>query len=182
MFATLLGALPRPAIETDDTGRLVEAAVRAQEEASLEPITDGRLRGAFDRLPSPEETVNSWRATAVMTDRAVKVALPGPLILDGVDGARLHAPCFGALKTGVRRIAGVRLERRDPDDRLGGLERACLHFRTSQLAAQTACAAVWRDMQHLGHGFQNTTRAGGPSCLLWDPEVKRGEDVRGTWP
>ena len=44
MFATLLGALPRPTIETDDTERLVEAAVRAQEAAGLEPITDGRLR------------------------------------------------------------------------------------------------------------------------------------------
>jgi methionine synthase II (cobalamin-independent) len=72
MFATLLGALPRPPIEADaPIGTLVEAAVRAQEAAGLEPITDGGFGPADDPLAA-------WRATARLTDRAVKQALEGP--------------------------------------------------------------------------------------------------------
>ena len=50
MFATLLGALPRPPLP-DDAPRdaLVEAAVRAQEEAGLDPITDGGPPADDDR-------------------------------------------------------------------------------------------------------------------------------------
>jgi methionine synthase II (cobalamin-independent) len=78
VFATLLGALPRPP-GADDVDRLVEAAVRAQEEVGLEPITDGRLRSrAFDVLVSPHEAVDAWRATQALSARAVKQALPGP--------------------------------------------------------------------------------------------------------
>jgi len=88
VFATLLGALPRPDAETDDADALVEIAVRAQEEAGLEPITDGRLRASsFDRLPSPEEAVSAWRATQSLTTRAVKQALPGPYSVGGRDAA-----------------------------------------------------------------------------------------------
>ena len=44
MFATLLGALPRPPLAADASiDELVEAAVRAQEAAGLEPVTDGGL-------------------------------------------------------------------------------------------------------------------------------------------
>jgi len=82
VFATLLGALPRPTgdgISSDDVDRLIEAAVRAQEDAGLEPITDGRLRGeAFARLPTPSDAVRAWEATQAMSERAVKQALPGP--------------------------------------------------------------------------------------------------------
>ncbi len=89
MFATLLGALPRPLIErskglaSDD--ELVAAAIRAQEAAGLEPITDGRLRGhainggqVVDGLPDLTATIAAWRFAAAETDRAVKQALPGP--------------------------------------------------------------------------------------------------------
>ena len=79
MFATLLGALPRPTAEPDDVDRLIEAAVRAQEGAGLEPITDGRLRvQAFERLLTPNAAVQAWQATQSLTERAVKQALPGP--------------------------------------------------------------------------------------------------------
>jgi hypothetical protein len=72
MFATLLGALPRPvADEGAPVAELVGIAVRAQEAAGLEPVSDAGLRpGAI----SPA----SWEATARLTDRAVKQAVVGP--------------------------------------------------------------------------------------------------------
>jgi methionine synthase II (cobalamin-independent) len=72
MFATLLGALPRPPLEADaSVPALVEAAVRAQEAAGLDPVTDGGLQ--------PEaRPVDAWEATARLTDRAVKAPIDGP--------------------------------------------------------------------------------------------------------
>lgn len=85
MFATLLGALPRPAGQLSDDEAVV-AAIRAQEAAGLEPLTDGRLRDPeFDALidglvgmAAPFDVVGSWAFAASYTDRAVKQALPGP--------------------------------------------------------------------------------------------------------
>lgn len=72
MFATLLGALPRPPLDDDASlEALVEAAVRVQESAGLDPVTDGGFHGE-DRL------LDAWRATARLTDRAVKQAVTGP--------------------------------------------------------------------------------------------------------
>ena len=72
MFATILGGLPRPTLDDDASiDLLVEAAVRAQEAAGLEPITDGGLHGEHD-LPA------AWTATQRLTDLAVKQALVGP--------------------------------------------------------------------------------------------------------
>ena len=68
----------------------VVAAIRAQEDAGLEPITDGRLRDpGFERLTAAlqggrrlaAQTVDDWRFAAGLTDRAVKQALPGPYSL-----------------------------------------------------------------------------------------------------
>jgi methionine synthase II (cobalamin-independent) len=67
VFATLLGALPQP---PESAGDPVETAVRAQDEAGLEPITDGRLGSG--------PIVERWRRAASLTNRAVKQALPGP--------------------------------------------------------------------------------------------------------
>jgi methionine synthase II (cobalamin-independent) len=74
MFATLLGALPRPPLPEDaPLEALVEAAVRAQEAAGLDPVTDGGLRGEDDAA-----IATAWEATQGLTARAVKQALTGP--------------------------------------------------------------------------------------------------------
>lgn len=72
MFATLLGGLPRPSLaEGASVDALAQAAVRAQEAAGLDPVTDGGLYGE-------DRPVDAWRATAALTDRAVKQAVTGP--------------------------------------------------------------------------------------------------------
>jgi methionine synthase II (cobalamin-independent) len=97
MFATLLGALPMPALrEGIEPGSsapadvsataeaAIEAVIRAQEEAGLEPITDGRLGEADpDRFVDwePGTAVRHWSYAARLTTRAVKQALPGPYTL-----------------------------------------------------------------------------------------------------
>jgi hypothetical protein len=84
VFATLLGALPRPTAAAGDVDQLIERTVRGQEDAGLEPITDGRLgRLDFERVPVPEVAVDAWRSTQAVTERAVKQALPGPFVLGG---------------------------------------------------------------------------------------------------
>jgi methionine synthase II (cobalamin-independent) len=106
MFATLLGGLPRPpapAGQEADLDAAVVAAIRAQEAAGLEPLTDGRLRtpdllrlaAGLDgvreggsrlevvRLPEWRAplTVAAWQFAAGAADRAVKQSLPGPYTL-----------------------------------------------------------------------------------------------------
>ena len=91
MFATLLGALPQPTPDADGASEdPVVAAIRAQEAAGLEPVTDGRLRDpGFDRLAGlllrPDgvndgvaTVLEGWRIVAGATERATKQALPGP--------------------------------------------------------------------------------------------------------
>ena len=80
MFATLLGALPRPPLPVDaPRDALVEAAVRAQEEAGLDPVTDG---GPPAPAPAPAPATGglarAWTATQRLTERAVKQAVAGP--------------------------------------------------------------------------------------------------------
>ena len=85
MFATLLGGLPRPPLgEGASLDALVEAAVRAQEAAGLDPVTDGGFFGE-------DRPVDAWRATAALTDRAVKQAITGPYT-----AARRTGPDTGA--------------------------------------------------------------------------------------
>jgi methionine synthase II (cobalamin-independent) len=76
MFATLLGGLPAP---DGADGSAIELAVRAQEEAGLEPITDGRLG------PAGIDPVEAWRSTAALTARAVKQVLAGPYSVGWLD-------------------------------------------------------------------------------------------------
>jgi methionine synthase II (cobalamin-independent) len=93
MFATLLGGLPRPEPASGDGAtldELVHAVIAAQEQAGLEPLTDGRLRwadllaplrGLTDPLRPDWQaplTVADWTFAAASTTRAVKQALPGP--------------------------------------------------------------------------------------------------------
>jgi len=87
MFGTLLGGLPWPdGVDAGDRRAAIEAAIRAQEAAGLEPVTDGRLAadGPFalgaDGWAAWSESVSveGWREAAALTDRAVKQALPGP--------------------------------------------------------------------------------------------------------
>jgi hypothetical protein len=79
MFATLLGGLPPPDALGGLDGSAIEVAVRAQEDAGIEPITDGRLG------PAALDVVDAWRFTAGLTTRAVKQALAGPYSLGWSD-------------------------------------------------------------------------------------------------
>jgi methionine synthase II (cobalamin-independent) len=73
MFATLLGSLPRPPLASDAGDlELVEAAVRAQEDAGLEPVTDGGLENGRSPL-------DRWLAMAGLSARAAKQVVIGPL-------------------------------------------------------------------------------------------------------
>ncbi|HUG31133.1 MAG TPA: hypothetical protein VMQ65_11560 [Candidatus Limnocylindria bacterium] len=153
MFATLLGGLPSPApspaldpaldpalaaalaprghprLDTPDTPDTmddqVEAAIRAQEEAGLEPVTDGRLRDpGFEGVAAVlgsgrgEEpvTARAWRFAASLTGRAVKQALPGPYSL-----GRRHA-------IGERQLGGAR-RASEPAQRLVGSAKRDLRER-----------------------------------------------------
>lgn len=93
MFATLLGALPRPPLP-DGASReaLLEAVVRAQEEAGLELVTHGGV--LLDHDP-----VAAWLATSRLTDRSVKGIVIGPYTL-GIDPAEI-----GPLNRVVRDLA-----------------------------------------------------------------------------
>ncbi len=85
VFGTLLGALPWPDPVGDrtDLDAAVRTVVRAQEEAGLEPITDGGLRhpDPFD-VASPADAaawaLEDWQFAAACTEVALKQALPGP--------------------------------------------------------------------------------------------------------
>ena len=88
MFATLLGALPRPngadgqPIADDDEA--VAAVLAAQAAAGLEPLTDGRLRASgpfWEPSRDAAIVVDAWRFAASHADGIVKQALPGPYTL-----------------------------------------------------------------------------------------------------
>ncbi len=136
MFATLLGALPRPSpILADDDA--VRQALTAQERAGLEPLTDGRLRwhGPFAALAALEGvvpgdgdsvvgvrslpawrvplTVTAWGFAAGATALAVKQALPGPYSaarrLDdgGLGRERLTLALAEALNAEIRALSAA---------------------------------------------------------------------------
>ena len=121
MFATLLGSLPAPVLDEggEELDDIVRIAIRAQEAAGLEPITDGRLRerlggsrvgaartdargddaGAESGMVHASTVVAGWRFAAGETDRAVKQALLGPYSI----GWRLA----GGRRGGVEREAAT---------------------------------------------------------------------------
>ena len=123
MFATLLGALPRPNLDADRSAEdPVVAAIRAQEAAGLEPVTDGRLGDpGFDRLAAllatPDRAeravatvLGAWRATATATSRATKQALPGPYALglrQEIDATDREARTLAAAETLARIVAAL---------------------------------------------------------------------------
>src|SRR5918993_1421094 len=80
MSAPLLGALPRPPLPSDGLRHaLVHDAVRAQEAAGLDPITDGGSpAGTNVDRDNTHGVGDSWRATQDLTERAVKQAIAGP--------------------------------------------------------------------------------------------------------
>jgi methionine synthase II (cobalamin-independent) len=98
MFATLLGGLPAPPLPDGRPATReseIEAVIRAQEEAGLEPVTDGR------RSDPSAPAADRWRFAAGLTDRAVKHSLPGPYTL------AVRAPVGGAMDRDiVERLRG----------------------------------------------------------------------------
>src|SRR4029077_10818066 len=78
---------------------------------------------------------------------------PGPVDGDRAHGARGHAPAFRALRARVRRVRGVALERRHPDDRLRRLILAGLHVGARQLAPETPGAPLGDDLENSAHRF-----------------------------
>jgi methionine synthase II (cobalamin-independent) len=106
MFATLLGALPRPpsTLATSDD-EAVRAAIAAQEAAGLELLSDGRLR-------SGGPTVAGWQFAAAETDRPVKQTLAGPYTAgrntaDPAERIRVTLAAAETLNTELRALRGV---------------------------------------------------------------------------
>lgn len=91
MFATLAGGYPWP-VDLPPADALAEV-VRAQVEAGLELLSDGRVHPA-EAIPS--ELVAAWRATrevgaGLALDLPVKLAVGGPWSAGGPDGAAAAA-------------------------------------------------------------------------------------------
>jgi methionine synthase II (cobalamin-independent) len=106
MFATLLGGLPRPPLPDDARADdLVAAAVGAQEAAGLEPLVDGGLWGD----EGLRTVVERWRATAALTDRAVKAVVLGPWsAVDAPDPSEHDlAVAADATNAVIRELAGA---------------------------------------------------------------------------
>ena len=102
MFATLLGALPRPPLPADASlEALLEAVVRVQEAAGIDPVTDGGLLRDHD-------PVTAWLATSRLTDRSVKHVVTGPYTL-GMDGAAARAAGRGSMRASASGSAGFRI-------------------------------------------------------------------------
>ena len=179
MFATLLSALPRPdgpeaneAASADDIERLVEIAVRAQEEAGLEPVTDGRLRArSFDEIPAPMVAVEQWRSTQAHTERAAKQALPGPCsssvelaaLVEVVNAlAEAGCPLVEIEETEIERLAdpGGRDEFRRAHELL--LERASGTHLSLSIVGGAPDQSAWETMLGLGYASLALDLINGP--------------------
>lgn len=96
MFATLAGGYPRPADLAP--GEALAAVVRAQVEAGLGLLSDGRVQPAD---AGADALVAAWRAAReasgrVAPDLPVKSAVAGPWTLGGRDGAAAVARALAA--------------------------------------------------------------------------------------
>ncbi len=130
MFATLLGPLPRPPLGAEATGlELIAAAIRAQEAAGLEPITDG----GFGDGATPLER---WRQAASLTDRVVKAVLLGPYSAEREGGEPAILAAAERLNAILRALAaaGCRIiEIHEPAaTSIGTDERERARFREAQ--------------------------------------------------
>ncbi|MGZ8515016.1 MAG: hypothetical protein ACXWXA_08220 [Candidatus Limnocylindrales bacterium] len=101
VFATLLGPLPRPPLAPDASDlELVEAAVRAQEAAGLEPLTDGGLQNGRSPL-------DRWLAMAGLAARAAKQDLVGPLTMARGGDERAVLAAAEALNADLRALVAA---------------------------------------------------------------------------
>lgn len=103
MFATLLGGLPRPPLDQDSPlEALVEAVLRAQEAAGLEPVTDGGFHGEHD-------PVGAWSATRRLTERSVKQAITGPFTAGRPEGraGRVRGPAAARSEATLARAVAL---------------------------------------------------------------------------
>ena len=134
MFATLLGALPRPNGPTGqpvaDDDAAVVAVLAAQSAAGLEPLTDGRIRAGRSFWEPPRDTaavVDAWQFARSHADGLVKQALPGPYTLGrrgiGPDRDGSTLAFAGLLRDHVAALAGAdcqMIEIDEPDAHLIG--------------------------------------------------------------
>jgi hypothetical protein len=75
MFATLLGALPRPPFSDDASPEaLLDACLELQVEHGIEPLTDG----GWPIGPIDASAVARWRSTAARASGLVKAVVTGP--------------------------------------------------------------------------------------------------------
>ena len=188
MFGTLLGGLPLP--DASAGADAVLAAVRAQEAAGLEPITDGRLGapGVFDPRTwdgpaGAELAVATWRETAPLTDKAVKQALPGPYSLGLAAGipkrarskatlafaARLHAAATALAEAGcpLIEIEETQAHRIGPDE----TEREL--FRNAHQRLATGFAGVHLSLSIVG----GSAWEAGPATILDAPYASLAVDL-----
>lgn len=98
MFATLLGPLPRPALDAAAApDALLDACLDLQAEHGLEPLTDGGWP------PIADDVVEAWRATAVRAGGMVKAVVAGP-VSSGRSAATVRAEVSALADAGCRWI------------------------------------------------------------------------------
>ena len=116
MFATLLGALPRPPLPEDASAEaLLDGSLALQAEHGLEPQTDGGWPGSVG------DPVASWRLTATRAGALVKAVVLGPWS-SGRGAAEVRGELLGLAEAGCRWIevhepAAVTLALRSEADR-----------------------------------------------------------------
>jgi methionine synthase II (cobalamin-independent) len=166
VFATLLGALPKPTLDASShvgSEDPVVAVIRAQEAAGLEPVTDGRLSDpGFDRLAAllgePNRTeralaavLEAWRATAAATTLAAKQALPGPYTLGlrpGVTAADREARTLAAAEALAEIVAALA----DAGCPLVEIEESEAHRIGADGTERRLFADAHRRLTEAGHG------------------------------